>query len=193
MSNLEEQEVAFSKTVFGFWIYLLTDFMLFGVLFAVYAVLKKNTFGGPSAEDLFALPPVLLQTVILLIGAFTIGLGSVMAHKGDVKRTILLYSATFLLGLVFMCLQFAEWHHLIASGNGWEKSAFLSAYFTLSGTFALHMVFALLWVIVLLIPVIKSGLTMVNLQRLVCLKMFWQFLNVIWVFIYTIVYLMGAF
>ncbi len=193
MSHVEEHEEAYSKTVFGFWIYLLTDFMLFGVLFAVYAVLKKNTFGRPSGEDLFALPPVLLQTIILLTGAFTIGLGAVMAHKGNVKRTILLYGVTFLLGLVFMGMEFAEWHHLITTGNGWEKSAFLSAYFTLQGTFALHMLFALLWVIVLIFPLIKSGLTMVNLQRLVCLKMFWQFLNVIWIFIYTIVYLMEGF
>jgi len=183
---------AYSKTVFGFWVYLLTDFILFGTLFASYSVLHNSTFGGPSARELFHLPCALVQTLILLVSSFTIGLAGASAHRRDKNWTLLLFGITFLLGIAFVGMQIAEFDRLINGGNSWQKSAFLSAYFTLVGTHGIHMLFAILWVIVLVLPVWRQGITPVDIRRLTCLKMFWQFLNIIWVFIFSFVYLMGV-
>ncbi len=182
----------YSRTVFGFWIYLLTDFVLFGVLFASYAVLHKSTFGGPNAKDLFHMLFTLIQTLILLVSSFTVGLAGASAHRRDKKKTIIFFLLSFLLGIAFLCLQCMEFTHLISRGNSWEKSAFLSAFFTLVGTHSVHVLFGLLWMIVLIIPVFKYGTTQVGIRRLTCLRMFWQFLNIIWIFIFTFVYLMGV-
>lgn len=182
----------YSRTVFGFWIYLLTDFILFGTLFATYAVLRNNTFGGPGANELFNLQSVLERTLVLLAATFTVGLAGASAHRRNKLWTVSLFGATFLLGLLFMGMQVGEFRELVTAGNGWEKSAFLSAYFTLLGTFGVHMVFALLWIFVLIIPVCLNGITGVNIRRLSCLRMFWQFLNIVWVFIFSFVYLLGV-
>ncbi len=182
----------YSRTTFGFWIYLLTDFVLFGTLFAVYAVLYRSTFGGPSVKDLFELPYTLTPALILLMSSLTVGLGSAMAHRKDKQWTIALFSLTFLLGIVFVGMQLADMLRLVHEGSGWQKSAFLSAYFTLIGTHFVHMIFALLWVLVFLYPVWREGITPVNLRRVTCLKMFWQFLNIIWFFIFSFVYLLGV-
>jgi len=181
----------YSKTVFGFWLYLLTDFMLFATIFATYAVLGSNHFGGPTQKQLFNLDYTTLQTFILLISTFTVGVGGVYAHRRNKGGTIAFFLITFLLGLIFFGMELHEFSHLIAAGSGWEKSGFASAFFTLVGMFILHLVIALLWVIVLLIPVFRSGVSGRCVRRLTCLKMFWQFLNIVWVFIYTIVYLVG--
>lgn len=181
----------YSKTVFGFWLYLLTDFMLFATIFATYAVLSPNHFGGPTQKQLFNLDYTTLQTFILLISTFTVGIGGAYAHRRNKGGTIAFFLITFLLGLIFLGMELHEFFHLIAAGSGWEKSGFASAFFTLVGMFVLHLVIALLWVIVLLIPVFRSGVSGPCIRRLTCLKMFWQFLNIVWVFIYTIVYLVG--
>lgn len=198
MTNLDHEAYpdphhdVYSKTVFGFWIYILTDFILFGVLFATFAVLKNSTFGGTPPAQLFNLPRVLVQTFILLTSSFTIALGGAYAHRKNKSATLVTFLITFALGLVFVIMQHSEYAQLIASGNSWQRSAFLSAYFTLVGTHTLHMLFALLWVIVLMIPVIGQGLTPVSIKRITCLRMFWQFLNIVWIFIFTIVYLLGV-
>lgn len=181
----------YDRTVFGFWVYLLTDFILFATLFAVYAVLKKSLFGGTPAHELFHLPYNLYESCILLFSAYTIGIGNVYVHRGETFRTILFFGITFLLGVAFLGMEIGEFARFISSGNGWENSAFLSAYFTLVGTHTAHIFFGLLWIILLLIPVLREGITDVSRRRLTCLRMFWQFLNVIWVFIFTFVYLMG--
>ena len=182
----------YSRTIFGFWLFLLSDFMLFGVLFATYAVLKNRVFGGPSAHMLFNLEAAFIQTMILLIASFTIGLAAVSAHRKQTKTTIALFSLTFLFGLVFMGMEYNEFSRLISQGNSWEESAFLSAFFTLVGTHGLHMIFALLWIIVFILPVCCFGLNAISIRRLTCLKMFWQFLNIVWIFIFSFVYLMGV-
>jgi len=182
----------YSRTTFGFWIYLLTDFVLFGTLFATYAVLHRSTFGGPSVRDLFEVPYTLAPALILLMSSLTVGLGSAMAHRKDKKWTMLLFGITFLLGALFLFMEGGDMARLVHSGAGWEKSAFLSAYFTLVGTHAVHVIFGLLWVLVLLYPVWREGITSVSLRRLTCLKMFWQFLNIIWIFIFSFVYLLGV-
>ena len=182
----------YSRTTFGFWIYLLTDFVLFGTLFATYAVLRHSTFGGPSVRDLFDVPYTLAPAMILLMSSLTVGLGSAMAHRKDKRWTMILFWLTFLFGALFLCMQFSDMARLVYNGAGWERSAFLSAYFTLVGTHAVHVVFGLLWILVLLYPVWREGITPVSLRRLTCLKMFWQFLNIIWIFIFSFVYLLGV-
>ncbi|MBS0652481.1 MAG: cytochrome o ubiquinol oxidase subunit III [Verrucomicrobia bacterium] len=181
----------YSKTVLGFWIYLLTDFVLFGTLFASYAVLRHGTFGGPAAHELFDLRDALDRTLVLILCSLTAGLAGASAHRRHKLRTLCFFGATFLLGLLFMVMQFEEFQKLFASGNGWQRSGFLSAYFTLLGTFMIHVVFGLLWILVLLIPVCFNGINGVEIRRLTCLRMFWQFLSIIWIFIFTFVYLLG--
>jgi cytochrome o ubiquinol oxidase subunit 3 len=182
----------YSRTTFGFWVFLLTDFVLFGTLFATYAVLQNGTYGGPSGKDLFSLSSALLQSVILLTASLTAGLAGAFAHRNDKNKTLLLFGATFLLGIIFMGMQISDMQRLLQLGHGWQKSAFLSIYYTIMGTFSIHMLFALLWVIVLAVPVYREGISHVSLRRLICLKMFWQFLNIVWIFIYSFVYLLGV-
>lgn len=183
----------YSKTVFGFWVYLLTDFILFGTLFATYSVLRGSTFGGPSPKELFQLPFTLTQTLFLLTSSFTVGLAGAYAHRKDKQKTIALFLLTFFLGIAFMGMELTEFSRILSRGYSWKTSAFLSAYFTLIATHGIHMIFALLWVIVLILPVWRRGLTAVSVQRLTCLRMFWQFLNIVWVFIFTAVYLVGSY
>lgn len=182
----------YSKTLFGFWLYLLTDFILFGTLFAVYAVLHTKTFGGPSAQDLLSRKYAFYESLLILTASFTIGVAAVYSHREDKKKTILYLLITFLIGAAFFSMQLAEFHQLLSQGHSWKNSAFLSAYFSLIGTHAVHILLGLLWIPVLLIPLRKRGLDETSLRRISCLKMFWQFCNVIWIFIFTIVYLMGV-
>jgi cytochrome o ubiquinol oxidase subunit 3 len=183
----------YSKTIFGFWLYLLTDFILFASLFATYAVLYKGTYGGPSGRELFDMQGVLLQTLILLTSSFTSGIAGALAHRKKKIGTIALFLITFVLGWIFTWMEFDEFSRFIQMGNSWKRSAFLSAFFTLVGTHAIHMLFALAWVIILLIPVIREGLNGVTIRRLTCLRMFWQFLNIVWIFIFTMVYMGGVY
>jgi cytochrome o ubiquinol oxidase subunit 3 len=182
----------YSKTIFGFWVYLLTDFMLFATFFAVHAVLFDSNHGGPTGKQLFVLPFTLIQSILLLSASFTSGIGGVCAHRRNKSGVIFFFLLTFLLGMVFMGMEMSEFSHLIKSGNSWQRSAFLSSFFNLVGMHGLHMIFALLWTLVLLVPVFRFGITDVSVKRLTCLKMFWQFINIVWVFIFSLVYLMGG-
>jgi len=182
----------YSKTIFGFWLYLLTDFILFGTIFAAYAVLSTHTFGGPSAKDLFSRSFALLQALIMLAASFTSGLGGAYCHREDKNKTLLYFFITFLLGAAFLWLQMGEFHRVLSLGHSWKDSAFLSVYFSLLGTFSIHVILGLLWIPLLLFPFWRQGVNSVTLRRITCLRIFWQFLNVVWVFIFTIVYLMGV-
>jgi cytochrome o ubiquinol oxidase subunit III len=183
---------AYSKTTFGFWIYLMSDFILFGALFAAYAVLRDATFGGPSASELFNPFFTLVQTLVLLCSSLTAGLGGASVHRKNKRNTLLFFALTFLLGIIFMGMEFDELSRYVNLGHGWDKSAFLSAYFTIIGTHGVHVLFGLLWIIILLVPVCREEeLSHVSVRRLTCLRMFWQFLNVVWVLIFSFVYLMG--
>lgn len=183
---------SFSKTIFGFWIYLMTDCILFATFFATYAVLHHNTFGGPTAKELFSLPYALIETLILLTSSFTCGLALLAANRQNKNQTMVWFGVTFILGLAFLAMELKEFSHLVHEGNSWQRSGFLSAYFTLVSTHGLHITFGLLWIIVMMIHVIWRGLTINTLRRLTCLSMFWHFLDIVWIFIFTIVYLMGA-
>ncbi len=182
----------YSKTVFGFWVYLLTDFILFGAIFATYAVLGGNFFGGPSGRDLFNLPFTLIQTLVLLTASFTSGMGGASAHRKNKNMTIFYFAITAVLGAVFLGMMMTEFAIFIERGNRWDGSAFLSTFFTLVGTHGVHIIFAILWTLVLLSLVFLHGITPVVLRRMTCLKMFWQFLNIIWIFIFTLIYLLGG-
>lgn len=189
--HAHELEV-YDKTIFGFWVYLLTDFVFFGVIFAAYAVLVQNPFGGPTPKDLFHLPSTLVQTLLLLTSSFTISIANAFVHQKKRGLTLLFFVLTFLLGLAFLVMQFGEYSRIMSSGYSWSSNGFLSAYFTLLGIHSLHLIIALLWVFVLGIPVAYHGLRPVSIKRLTCLKMFWQFINIIWIFIFSLVYLIGA-
>ena len=182
----------YSRTVFGFWVYLLTDFMMFATIFAAYAVLRNNTFGGPGPKELFDLPMMLNHTWILLLATYFVSLGGASAHRNNKKATITYFVLTFILGFAFIWLQGCDMARLVAQGATWKSNGFLSSYFTLVGTFDVHVLIGLLWTIVLILPVMKRGLDSVSVRRLTCLRMFWQFLNIIWIFIFSIVYLLGV-
>lgn len=181
-----------AKTTFGFWLYIMTDCVLFASLFATFAVLRNNTFGGPSGAQLFSLPYVLTETLILLTSSFTCGLAILAAQRRDKQQVLLWFGLTFLLGAAFLTLELSEFHKLAAAGDSWRRSGFLSAFFTLVGTHGLHITIGLLWMAVMMAQVVKHGLKATTVRRLTLLSIFWHFLDVVWIFIFTIVYLMGA-
>jgi cytochrome o ubiquinol oxidase subunit 3 len=186
------EEEIYSNTIFGFWVYLMTDCILFVTLFTTYGVLHRNTFGGPSAAELLSVPSSLAETSLLLLSSLSCGLGMLAAIRQDKKRLIAWFSVAFLMGLSFVILELKEFNHLVQEGHSWQKSAFLSSFFTLVGTHGLHVSFGLLWMVVLMAQIILKGLTVDTFRRLVCFNMFWHFLDLVWIFIFTFVYLMGA-
>lgn len=190
--HLEQHQENFSKTVFGFWTYLMTDCVLFGMLFATFAVLHKSTFGGPGPKELFSLPYMLVETMALLLSSFTCGLAGIETNHHSKKKVIGWYIVTFLLGLTFLVMEIREFTHLALEGNSWQRSAFLSSYFTLVGTHGFHITMGLIWILVMIGQVYFKGLTWIVHKRLTCLRLFWHFLDLIWIFIFTFVYLMEA-
>ena len=181
-----------SVTVFGFWIYLMTDCILFATIFATYAVLVDSVAGGPSGAQIFELPYVLVETFCLLISSITYGFAMLAMHRGDKQKLLGWLAVTFLLGLAFIGLEINEFHKLISEGYGPNRSAFLSGFFTLVGTHGLHVICGLLWMAVLMFQVRAKGLTETNQTRLRCLSLFWHFLDVVWICVFTVVYLMGV-
>jgi cytochrome o ubiquinol oxidase subunit 3 len=192
VSRLNEQQAADAKTQFGFWVYLMTDCVLFASLFATFAVLRNNTFGGPAGNELFSLNFVLIETLVLLTSSFTAGLGLLAARRRDLRQVYIFFGLTMLLGIFFLTMELTEFHKLYVEGNSWQRSGFLSAFFTLVGTHGLHITSGLIWMATLLVTIANKGLTRVNIKRLTMLTVFWHFLDIIWIFIFTIVYLFGA-
>ncbi|MAG65196.1 MAG: cytochrome o ubiquinol oxidase subunit III [Pseudomonadales bacterium] len=180
------------NTVFGFWLYLMTDCILFACVFATYAVLVNHTAGGPSGKDIFELPYVLGETALLLVSSCTYGFAMIAAHRGFKGQTLAWLAATFVLGAGVIGMELNEFHHLIAEGFGPDKSAFLSSFFTLVGMHGLHVTAGLVWMIVMMLQVSRRGLTDRNNTRLMCLSLFWHFLDIVWICVFTIVYLMGT-
>ena len=180
------------KTVFGFWVYIMTDCVLFASLFATFAVLRHNTYGGPSGQDIFSLPFVLTETLILLTSSFSIGLAWLAARQGNRQMVLRLLGLTFLLGLAFLTLELREFNHLAAEGYSWRRSAFLSAFFTLVGTHGTHISIGLIWMATMMVRIYRHGFFKSSLRKLTMLSLFWHFLDVVWIFIFTIVYLMGV-
>lgn len=182
----------FSKTVLGFWMYLMTDCLLFATLFATHAVLHNSTFGGPSGKELFSLTTSFIETMILLCSSVTCGFAMLTSLKDKKRHVIAWLLLTFCLGASFIFMELKEFHHLITEGHGPEKSAFLSSFFTLVGTHGLHVFFGLLWMGVMILQIIYKGITSTTFRRLVVFSLFWHFLDVVWIFIFTFVYLIGV-
>jgi cytochrome o ubiquinol oxidase subunit 3 len=179
------------RVLFGFWVYLMTDLLMFAVLFAVYAVLHDNTMGGPSGSDLFSPPLALTETLILLTSSFTAGLGMIAARRGLKKQVLTWFGVTFALGLAFLGIELYEFAEFIHEGHTLTVNAFLSSFFVLVGTHGLHITSGLLWMAITLAYVWKRGLNQHMVRKLSLLSLFWHFLDIVWIFIFTVVYLMA--
>jgi cytochrome o ubiquinol oxidase subunit 3 len=180
-----------ASTMLGFWIYLMSDCLIFAVLFATYGVLGGNYAAGPAPKDLFELPLVALNTSMLLMSSITYGFAMLTMEKGQVAATQIWLAVTGLFGLAFIGIELSEFAHLIHEGAVPQRSAFLSSFFTLVGTHGLHVTCGLIWLVTLMIQVSQRGLIEANRRRLMCLSLFWHFLDVVWIGVFTFVYLMG--
>lgn len=192
LSHEATKHEADTKTLFGFWVYIMTDCVLFASLFAVYAVLHNNTFGGPGGQSLFSLPYALGETLLLLTSSFSCGLGILAAQSKNLKLIISWLAVTVLLGASFLTMELSEFTKLYHDGNSWHRSGFLSSYFTLVGTHGLHITIGLIWLTVMIIRLSKYGFRRQTIRQLTLLSIFWHFLDVIWIFIFSIVYLFGG-
>ncbi len=180
------------STNLGFWIYLMSDCLIFAVLFATYGVLGASLAGGPGPRDLFDLPLVALNTTMLLLSSITYGFAMLAMHRMDQKQTLKWLAITGGFGAAFIAIELYEFAHLIHIGAGPQRSAFLSAFFALVGTHGLHVTFGLLWLVVLMTQIRQRGLVAANQRRVTCLSLFWHFLDVVWIGVFTFVYLMGV-
>lgn len=179
-------------TLFGFWLYLMTDCLLFASVFATYAVLFMNTAGGVNGREIFELDYVLVETAALLLSSITYGFAMIAAHRQQRPATLGWLLVTFALGAVFIGMEINEFHHLIQEGNGPSRSAFLSSFFALVGMHGLHVTAGLVWMAIMMLEVISRGLGSSTITRLSCLSLFWHFLDIVWVCVFTVVYLMGV-
>lgn len=179
-------------TLLGFWLYLMSDSLIFAVLFAVYAVQGRAYAAGPSGADLFDLKLVGVNTALLLLSSITYGFAMISMQNRRKGGVLMWLAITGLLGLGFLGIELYEFQHLIHEGAGPQRSAFLSSFFALVGTHGLHVTFGTIWLVTLMFQVGKLGLTPANRRRLICLSMFWHFLDVIWIGVFTFVYLMGV-
>jgi len=179
------------STMLGFWIYLMSDCLIFAILFACYAVLGGNFAAGPGPKDLFDLKLIAVNTAMLLFSSITYGFAMLQMQAGKLRGTQLWLGITGLFGLAFLGIELYEFHHLIEIGATPQRSAFLSAFFTLVGTHGLHVTFGIVWLVTLIVQLGRKGLIPANQRRVACLSMFWHFLDVIWIGVFTFVYLMG--
>lgn len=181
-----------ASTMLGFWIYLMSDCLIFAVLFATFGVLGGSYAGGPGPRDLFDLGLVALNTAMLLLSSITYGFAMLAMQRMDQKETLRWLAITGAFGAAFIAIELYEFSHLLHEGAGPQRSAFLSSFFVLVGTHGLHVTFGIIWLIVLIIQIRKRGLIPANQRRVTCLSMFWHFLDVVWIGVFTFVYLMGV-
>jgi cytochrome o ubiquinol oxidase subunit III len=179
-------------TLLGFWIYLMSDCLVFACLFATYAVLGRNYAGGPSGAELFELPTVALNTAFLLLSSITYGFAMLESQRNRLRSTLVWLAITGLFGAAFIGLELTEFAHLIHEGAGPQRSGFLTSFFALVGTHGLHVSFGIVWLVTLMFQLSRHGLKPENRRRLMCLSMFWHFLDVVWIGVFTFVYLMGV-
>ena len=178
---------------FGFWIFILSDMVMFSALFAAYAVLQGNTADGPTGAELFDLRSVFIETMCLLLSSYTCGLGALSAERRHPARFLIFAAFTFVLGAAFLFIEVSEFARMVQKGAGPSRSAFLSAFFTLVGTHGVHVAGGLIALIYLTAQVIAKGLQAAVLRRLLCWSLFWHALDIVWVGVFTLVYLMGDF
>jgi cytochrome o ubiquinol oxidase subunit 3 len=189
---LKEDHHPESSTSLGFWIYLMSDCLMFAVLFATHAVVGRSYAAGPSGADLFDLKLVAINTAMLLFSSITYGFAMLEMEKKQKGKVVFWLGITGMFGLAFLGLELYEFYHLIHEGATPQRSAFLSSFFTLVGTHGLHVTFGLIWLVTLMVQVSKHGLNPANNRRLMCLSMFWHFLDVVWIGVFSFVYLMGV-
>ncbi|MCX5619800.1 MULTISPECIES: cytochrome o ubiquinol oxidase subunit III [Bombella] len=188
--NEEHEHHQQETTIFGFWVYLMTDCIIFGTLFAVFASLCHHFAGGPTGKELFDIKNVEIETAILLLSSITYGFASINAHKKNKGAVLVWLLLTFILGVSFVTLEIKEFHELVAHGAGPDKSAFLSSFFTLVGTHGLHVTIGLIWMFILFFQVMgKQGLSTRMQTKLTCLSLFWHFLDIVWICVFSFVYL----
>lgn len=181
-----------ANQAFGFWLYLMSDLVLFAALFATYAVLAGSYAGGPGGKELFDLTYTFVETMFLLVSSTAYGLVMVAMHHDGRRAVLGGLAATFSLGLGFVSMEINEFQGLVAHGNGPQRSAYLSAFFTLVGTHGAHVSAGLVWMAVMMVQVAAKGLTTMVRARLLRLAMFWHFLDIVWVGVFSVVYLMGV-
>jgi cytochrome o ubiquinol oxidase subunit III len=177
---------------YGFWIFILSDMVMFSALFAAYAVLSGNTAGGPGGAELFNLRSVFIETMCLLLSSYTCGIGVLSAERRDPARFLIFAAFTFVLGAAFLFIEVTEFAGMVEKGAGPSRSGFLSAFFTLVGTHGVHVASGLIALVYLVAQVIAKGLQAAVLRRLLCWSLFWHALDIVWVGVFTLVYLMGA-
>lgn len=182
----------FQTVGLGFWLYLMTDMMLFASLFATYMVLKSGTADGPAAHDLFDPQYALIETLLLLTSSFMCGLAYLAARRKNRQAALSFLFGTLLLGVGFLWLEVQEFHAFAAAGHSWQTSAFLSGFFTLVGTHGAHIAIGLIWGLAITSYLLLKGISDDLLRKFSMFALFWHFLDVVWIFIFTIVYLLGA-
>ncbi|TPJ83017.1 cytochrome o ubiquinol oxidase subunit III [Mesorhizobium sp. B2-6-2] len=187
----EHEHAEGGSTMLGFWLYLMSDCLIFAMLFAAYGVLGGNYAAGPAPKDLFDLGLVAVNTTMLLLSSITYGFAMLTMDKGRVGATQAWLVVTILFGLAFLSIELSEFAHMIHEGATPQRSAFLSSFFTLVGTHGLHVTFGIVWMVTLMVQVARHGLIEANRRRLMCLSIFWHFLDVVWIGVFTFVYLMG--
>ncbi len=192
MSEVIEEKARLARTSIGFWIYLMTDCVLFASLFATFAVLRTATAGGPAGHDIFEPPLVLAETIILLTSSFSCGVALLGLKARNVRQVVTALSVTFVLGVAFLTIELSEFTKLVTEGHSWQVSAFLSAFFTLVGTHGLHIFVGLIWLVTLVTVLLRRGLTDKLSRQLTLFGLFWHFLDLVWIFIFTVVYLIGV-
>jgi cytochrome o ubiquinol oxidase subunit III len=185
---------ASTRTVvaYGFWIFILSDITMFSALFAAFAVLSDRTAGGPTGHQLINLSHVFIETLCLLVSSYTCGLGALSAERGQRERYLAFAALTFVLGAVFLFIEISDFVDMVRVGAGPSRSAYLSAFFTLVGMHGAHVTCGLLWLVYMVAQVVAKGMRPRVLRRLLCFSLFWHALDVIWVGVLTLVYLMGA-
>jgi cytochrome o ubiquinol oxidase subunit 3 len=187
-----EHTDTFGNRAFGFWIYLMSDLILFSAIFATFAVLRRNYAGGPTGKELFDLSYAFGETMFLLFSSAVCGLAVLAMHDERKGLVLVGLAVTFLLGLGFISMEVTEFYRMVVEGNGPDRSGFLSAFFTLVGIHGAHVTFGLAWMAVIMAQIVSKGLTTPVQSRLMRLSMFWHFLDIVWIGIFTFVYLMGV-
>jgi cytochrome o ubiquinol oxidase subunit 3 len=177
---------------YGFWIFILSDMVMFSALFAAFAVLRDNTAGGPTGAELFNLRTVFIETMCLLLSSYTCGIGVLSAERGQPTLFLIFAIFTFVLGAAFLFIEVTEFAGMVAKGAGPSRSAFLSSFFTLVGTHGVHVASGLVALVYLVAQVIVHGLRPAVLRRLLCWSLFWHALDIVWIGVMTLVYLLGA-
>jgi cytochrome o ubiquinol oxidase subunit 3 len=185
------EEEVYEEKAFGFWVYLMSDAIIFALLFATYAVMAPNTAGGPDGKMLFSLPRTFGETMLLLTSSMTFGFATLTIRSGHRSKVLGWLGVTFVLGAAFVALEISEFTGMFGQGAGPQRSGFLSAFFTLVGTHGLHVTMGLIWIVILSIQVLVKGLSAPVVSRLFRLGLFWHFLDIVWIGIFSIVYLPG--